>query len=398
MNDAEQIRRLVGDRRYCCVIMPYRSLGSFYHRIREVVERETNLLCIRADDIPGSGQSLLGKIHRMIGGAEIVLAELSQPSPNVYYEVGYAAARDDAKVLIVCHESTPLPTDLQGLERITYLDTPQDLPRFEKELAKQLSVMLDSDLEWLRAMLVAPDQNPTYLLASPRGSLLKKLPEGKKRPGRYPERFTHGDNLGVLGILSALGRILREDEERPHVITAKAADPKLFEEDNNLYLLGSPRTIKGVGAKMLDELQRDEPDAARRWQFPDPDNDKSGVLTGWTGSRAFECKVSRAVSIPKEDYGLILRGARKDRPNRRIWIIAGTRSFGTGGASIAATTPRFIEEIATRLKRLDTPVDLATCAETIWALVRVQPDQDDYGRVTEERIEIDSVGAIPSKC
>ena len=246
--DADTILDLVGSRRYCFVVMPYGSLALFYEHVRELIHQATGLRCIRADEVGGGGQPLLAKVQALIQHAELVVAELSEPKPNVYYEVGDAAALEK-EVLVICQEGTRIPTDLKGLERIEYKqETRGALTQFDAEFRTRLVTLIDSDLRLLRAMLVAPEPSPSYILCSPRW----RMAEGEVHP-HTRERRTFGDYLGVVGIIYALGALLGK-ERLPELLSAQRLAEGLLENDCNFYLIGSSRS-NTLTADALESLQ-----------------------------------------------------------------------------------------------------------------------------------------------
>lgn len=370
---------LVGSTRYCFVIMPFATLGLFYEHLQHIIRDTTGLRCIRADEVPGSGQVVLHKVQRLIEGADLVLAEVSEERPNVYYEVGYAAALGK-QVLIVCRKGTRLPTDLAGLERMQYEDTPAKLPQFDKELRRHLVTLVDSDIQMLQAMLVAPASSPSCILASPRWTS-----RGTRVPSRrFPERWTHGDNLGVQGVLYALGIVLGRDE-LPELLSAwHVVRQEILKRDCNLFLIGSPRSNPPVE----DAIAMLQPKRGIRWEF-DCSREDVSILKGLRNGRPWQCVVQRGIAIPKEDYGLVLRGPHPKYPNRQILVMAGCRSQGTGGACLAATRPRLIQEIRNRLHK----GDLGRKDRTIWALVLAKPDPDKNGSVSEKTVKVVGVGS-----
>jgi hypothetical protein len=369
-------------RRYCFVIMPYRSLGLFYEHLRQQIKKVTGLDCIRADEVPGAGQSLLNKIQDLITRAELVVVDISEQSPNVYYEAGFAAAMNK-KVLVVCCRDTPIPTDLQGMERLEYHDTLHTLPEFDEQLRKHLLSMVDNDIGLLRAMLVAPDHSPCYVLASPRATSKSKI---KGAAPRFLEWHTHGDNLGVVGILSALGLLLGE-EERPELLSAWHVKGELLRLDANFYLVASPLS-NPLTADAMAMLQQHQP---HPWRLSEESKGKVQVLSGERHGEPWEFRAHRDLAVPKKAYGIVIAGPHPRHRQRRIVVMAGTRSFGTGAACLAATRPRLIQEIKNRL----TDVELGDPTKTIWALVYGTPDRKE-GRLTEDMVVVDDVGVIAS--
>jgi hypothetical protein len=101
------------------VVMPFApELEDVYHLgIRESVQ-EVGGACERADEIQYTG-GILEKIYDSIRSADAVIAEISTPNPNVYYEVGFAHALGKPVVLLTKSiDSTPF--DLRGYRHIVY--------------------------------------------------------------------------------------------------------------------------------------------------------------------------------------------------------------------------------------------------------------------------------------
>jgi len=355
------ISDLIGSRRYCFVIMPFGGAGSFYRELADVVERQCGLCCVRADDVPPAEPMLLEKVHQLIDNAELVLADLSEARPNLYYEVGYAKARGK-RVLIVCHRGTEFAVDLQGIERIEYEDTRDGVPHFHAELKRHIMALVESDRLLLRSMLVAPRSLPSYLLASPRWHTARTLSEATR------ERRTYGDYLGVVGIVSAFGALLGQ-EGVPELISAKHADRSLLDQDCNLYLIGSSRANDLTDAA-LALIQRS---AGHPWRFESLRRERKTRLVGLVDGRPWEHVGDHRVSVPDHDYGLLIRGPHPAHDGRLIMVLAGTRSLGTGGVCLAATRPRLLQKIRDKLGAST----LADRTKLIWVLVRAIPDPAD---------------------
>lgn len=105
---------------------------------------------------------------------------------------------------------------------------------FEGELKRHLAVHADSNVSLLRVMIVPPEPNPSYLLASP------KMPVANSQFKFHPEeRRTFGDNLGIVGILSAFASVFNEHCV-PELLSAQHAPEDVLSWDANLFLIGSP--------------------------------------------------------------------------------------------------------------------------------------------------------------
>ncbi len=118
------------DPRLCFVAMPFRShLKNFYDAVEQVV-KECGMRCIRADKIARSDR-IGDDIREGIRSARLVLADLTDSNPNVFYEVGLAHGCDKRVILLVQDESI-VPFDLREIRQITY--DPNDLTSLRDRL------------------------------------------------------------------------------------------------------------------------------------------------------------------------------------------------------------------------------------------------------------------------
>jgi len=101
------------------VLMPFApELEDVYHLgIREVV-RDLGASCERADEMQYTG-GIIEKIYASILSSDAVIAEVTSPNPNVYYEIGYAHALGKPVVLLT-KEIHGTPFDLRGYNHVVY--------------------------------------------------------------------------------------------------------------------------------------------------------------------------------------------------------------------------------------------------------------------------------------
>ncbi len=380
------LAHVTGGRRYCFVVMTYHEGYTFFERIRKIVAEETGFDCIRADDIPGAGEDLRSKIHAAVDSAALVIADVSVPRPNIYYEVGYTAARS-RPLLLLAKEGVKIPTDLLGLEMIRYVDNQAGIPRFDKALRQHLAVHRESNISLVRAMIIPQNPAPSFIVADP------KKPGPTSRFQFHPrERRTWGDYLGIVGVLSAFGSVYGE-----HVVPELLSSSHVsqFEDDHpihwdaNFYLLGSSKSNK-LTERFLQALQRDRHPNWRFGRCPEDETpeDYEVQLIGILGSEVFQSDCNRGVlGSGSCDYGLIVRGPHPVHSHRMVAILAGPHSLGTGAACIAATNTQLIREIA---KRLPGNTDLGNRDATIWVLVKGVAAADRH--LYPEGVEIVDVG------
>ena len=93
------------------VIMPF---GEKFDLVYECIERsvtQAQLKCVRADKEVFSG-IIMDKIRENIARAGIIIAELSEQNPNVFYELGLAHAWNK-KVIMITQNIRNIPFDLK---------------------------------------------------------------------------------------------------------------------------------------------------------------------------------------------------------------------------------------------------------------------------------------------
>ncbi|MHC4745354.1 MAG: hypothetical protein ACYS8Z_25865 [Planctomycetota bacterium] len=116
------------------VIMPFdESYDEIYSKgIEEVVE-EKGYRCTRVEEQYLSGQ-IIDAIRRNILESDIIIAEMTDRNPNVYYEVGYAHGVQKYPILLT-KDAGQLPFDVDGYQRLVYEGSSEVL---RTELGKRL--------------------------------------------------------------------------------------------------------------------------------------------------------------------------------------------------------------------------------------------------------------------
>jgi len=368
------VEELTQGKPYVFVVMPYKSRCDFFVHIREVVRQAVGLAAIRADDVHGAGHDLLAKIHLLIERAELVIAEISTPSANVFYEVGYAVGVQKPLLLLV-EEGVDVPTDLKGREVISYGGSREAMEVFDKRLADHLRSRVNAQIALLRDMLEADIPTPAYIVASPR----YPGKDSRIRAQAYDQR-TFGDNLGVLGLISAFGCIMGEGRG-VELVSGQYSPPDLLSRPLNLYLIGSPKSNPPV-REMLQRLQKGREPNWTLGAFPG-EKEEGDYLTALyrTKSGQVELVEGRTEYLGTEgalihvmDHGIIVRGPHPDYPGRLVMVLAGPHSLGTGAACLAATRSPLIQQIKAALP---VGVDIADKRRTLWVLVRGEISQRD---------------------
>jgi hypothetical protein len=113
---------------------------------------------IRYEELP-PGALLTNAILDAIRGSELILADISEPNPNVYYELGYAHALGKQTVLLIRSDAQQsIPFDVAGLRIFVY---EQDSPRSIKRLVNYLATLRERQSERRIIRLDSPSQTVT---------------------------------------------------------------------------------------------------------------------------------------------------------------------------------------------------------------------------------------------
>ncbi|MBN1542909.1 hypothetical protein JW992_12250 [candidate division KSB1 bacterium] len=391
----DSVQHLTGGKPYIFMIMSYETnRKAIFEIVENIGLTEFGLACIRADHVKGSGYQLLEKIHRLIAQAELVIAEISIESPNVFYEIGYAMGlgNERSRPLLLIEHNQKVPTDLKGLEVIEYHNDIGGVKNFQQSIRDELRLRLNTETALLRDMLLAPKATPAFIVSSPK----YPGPQSRLKGQVYDER-TFGDNLGILGLISAFGSIFGE-KQGIELISAQYSPQKLEEWDVNLYLIGS-RKVNPVTKYMMEKIQRGQ---KVRWAF-DPWPDGSSEEGDWSVAlyryengkkdlimgELVQCGPdSKKNLIWKSDYGLIIRSPNPlHSDDRLVLILAGAHSLGSGAACLAATRSSLIRKIQIALpSRI-----LEDKHQAFWVLVKGTASKKD-SLLDEQDVRIEDAG------
>jgi len=384
----DMVHELTGGRPFIFVVMAFDKRWDLYERIKRVAETQLGVSCIRADDLKSSGYDLLAKIHFLIMRSEVVVAEISEHTANVFYEIGYAVAVSKPPLLLV-ERGTEVPWDLRGLETLQYATDKQGVQSLELELAGHLRSRMNSQLPLLRDMLEAPIPQPNYIVASPRHTKERSC---IAKAAKY-DRRTYGDNLGILGLIAAFGA-MKGEFSGVELISAQGSPPDLLSSPLNLYLIGSHRVNPPAEQLLADLQRRGDP----LWSFgtasysaeatAEPPLSLYHVSGGARRELLGEFEVEGGDAIWTKDYGIVVRGRHPEHRGRLAMVMAGAHSLGTGAACLAATRSAKIQEIRAHLPK----GVLEDKDSAFWVLVKGTVSRDDDYLLDPEHVTIEDAG------
>lgn len=120
----------------CFVLMPFaEQFNDVYDAIVEALEGpEVNFSCQRADEIFGGG-NIIEDILRSLARAEVIIADLTDKNPNVFYELGIAhMVKDLEKIQILTQNVNDIPFDLRHFRYLVYEQSNSGLGRLKAQL------------------------------------------------------------------------------------------------------------------------------------------------------------------------------------------------------------------------------------------------------------------------
>jgi len=113
---------------------------SIFKDVIKNIADEMGLEAYRVDDVYKPGM-ILQDIISGIEESEVVIAEITPPNPNVFYELGYAHAMNKATILLA-ERGKELPFDIRSYRCIFYDNTISGKKDVESNLRKHLSNIL----------------------------------------------------------------------------------------------------------------------------------------------------------------------------------------------------------------------------------------------------------------
>jgi len=114
------------------VILPFEN-SLIFETIIKPTAKEIGLRCSKADDMFSSG-AIMEKIAQNIQKSSLIIADLSNKNPNVFYELGLAHALKK-NVIMITQSSDDVPSDLRSLEYFKYsISNSQNIFDFKSKL------------------------------------------------------------------------------------------------------------------------------------------------------------------------------------------------------------------------------------------------------------------------
>jgi hypothetical protein len=104
---------------FAFVLMPFdKAFDETYQLGIKATAQEMGFVAERVDEQIYQ-EGMLERIYRQIDVADVIIADMSGKNPNVFYEVGYAHARNKLCILLT-RDTSDIPFDLRHRQHIVY--------------------------------------------------------------------------------------------------------------------------------------------------------------------------------------------------------------------------------------------------------------------------------------
>lgn len=156
----------MGIKRNAFVIMPFKEpYNSYYNQIFKPALEAANFLVSRIDDL-FTPRPIIMDIQQSICEADLILCEMSERNPNVFYELGLAHAIGKPTILIARKEDD-IPFDLSHIRTLIY---DRDYPSWDQKLSQSITAasktINDSNETWPPPLLNKTHQITDELIIS----------------------------------------------------------------------------------------------------------------------------------------------------------------------------------------------------------------------------------------
>jgi hypothetical protein len=115
------------------------ALVDYWHAMRRAASRAGGGFDLRRMDEIDGDYEVIERIYEEIDAADLVIADLTMSSANVYLELGYARGKGK-HVIQTCREGTILEFDVRGHRTLTY----PNAATLEEKLLNHFAALLSS--------------------------------------------------------------------------------------------------------------------------------------------------------------------------------------------------------------------------------------------------------------
>ena len=204
----------------CFVMQPFdhARYDSLYEQVFDPAIREAKLKPYRVDNDPGASIPI-ETIEEEITRSVACFAEISEDNPNVWFELGYAIAREKPLCMVCSDTRTKFPFDVQHRKIIKYptQSLPKDYDGLKQAITSRLIAVVEKEetnrqnAETVNTMSVVPETSglaPHELLALT--LIFQDHFASGTRPWDFTDSMTKGGYIKAATNLAAAGLIKKK--------------------------------------------------------------------------------------------------------------------------------------------------------------------------------------------
>lgn len=129
-------------KKFCFVLMPFdQCFNDIYHLGIKQGCLDAGAYCERVDE-QIFNESIIERVYNQISKADIVIADMTNRNPNVFYEVGYAHALGKTTILLTSNVSD-IPFDLKQYPHIIYNNS---IVSLKEDLTARVKWIIENDV------------------------------------------------------------------------------------------------------------------------------------------------------------------------------------------------------------------------------------------------------------
>jgi len=128
----------------CYVIIPF---DKEFHPLKDAIRaacKEFGARLTFSEEIAARPIPIADQIYSEIARCDLIIADVSQPNPNVFYEIGLAHALGKPAIFLIQEGAGEVPLDLRNYPYLQYAITSKELAKFQHMFRKVLDVFTHS--------------------------------------------------------------------------------------------------------------------------------------------------------------------------------------------------------------------------------------------------------------
>ncbi len=215
----------IGDQTYGDISVSQRDLRERYDNLitEALLQADNTLDVMRADDIAKPG-CVTNDIVNRIMFSDVVVADVTYPNPNVYYELGLRHACRPGTIIIRDESGPKAPFDIAHLRYIPYCDTSTGLKELTRELRKHL--------DYLYANPAEPDNqllDQAKLTGYKFVQYAKQQEDPEQSKIELVEAMLHSPELMEIAIRKSQGKAIDQTEVMSALLSNPDSASRLFQ-------------------------------------------------------------------------------------------------------------------------------------------------------------------------